>query len=366
MAKEKQNRRPRTTMAEIAARAGVSRATVSIILSSSQQATTRFKPETVTRVREIAQSLGYQANLLALSLRNAHPSFFALILRGAAAAETISWHHQAFEGQFQAGVIEGARNARIFPVLATQDSARPDEALERIRSVLDGGVFGAIVRTPLPPLVELLRRRVGDGLPVVVVFPDDATAFESNTIDMDNREAGRLAAQLLHEAGRHRWLIIRDDIDRQALDLREHGAIQIASERGVDVEVVHVPFEARQRRVVEQLVPVLKNLKPDGIYACSGVCAVAALVAADSASLHVPEDTCLVGCDASLWRPPGLSPITSVDVSWFTAGETAVSQILDMRDREQAEFASITLSPIIRRGGTCPGGNWEAPEVLFC
>ncbi|HON69032.1 MAG TPA: LacI family DNA-binding transcriptional regulator, partial [Phycisphaerae bacterium] len=99
MDKAKRPRRSRTTMAEIAARAGVSRATVSIILSSGDQEITRFKPETVARVRQIAESMGYQANLMALSLRNPHPSFFGLILRGVAAAESISWHHQAFEGQ---------------------------------------------------------------------------------------------------------------------------------------------------------------------------------------------------------------------------------------------------------------------------
>ena len=337
-------------MAEIAARAGVSRATVSIILSSGDQEITRFKPETVARVRQIAESMGYQANLMALSLRNPHPSFFGLILRGVAAAESISWHHQAFEGQFQAGVIEGSRAARIFPVLATQDSPREGEVLDRIRGVLNGGVFGAILRTPLPPLVEPIRRRIQDGFPAVIVFPDDAASFQSNTIDMDNLEAGRLAGELLHGAGRTRWLIIRDDISRQALDLRVQGAIHVATQEGASVHVVQVPSQVRQLRVVERLVLVLKDLNPDGIYVCSGASAAAALSAADSAAIRIPDHACLVGCDSSLWRPPGLAPITSVDVSWFTAGETAVQKMVEIRDREQSVFANITLPPLVRRG----------------
>ena len=63
----------------------------------------RFKPETVAKVREIAAELGYQANIMALSLRAPHPSFFGLILRGSGVADAISWHHLAFEGQFLAG-----------------------------------------------------------------------------------------------------------------------------------------------------------------------------------------------------------------------------------------------------------------------
>lgn len=361
-----QFKRPRPTMAEIAAQAGVSRATVSIILGSPDKKTTRFKPETVARVRQIAETMGYQANLMATSLRNPHPSFFGLILRGAPPAESISWHHQAFEGQFQAGVIEGSRAARVYPVLTTQDSPREGEALQRVRGVLDGGVFGAIVRTPLPALVEPLHRRIGEGFPAVIVFPDDADSFETNTIDMDNHEAGRLAGQLLHGAGHCRWLIIRDDIPRQALDLRQNAALEIAAEKRADADVVRVPFQARQRKVVEHLVPILKDRQPDGIYALSGVCAVAALVAAESAGVRIPQDASLVGCDASLWRPPGFAPITSVDVSWFTAGELAAQKVLDLRESEDSVFPNVTLPPLVRKGGTCPGGAWEAPEVIFC
>lgn len=368
MSKPKPVKRPRPTMAEIASRVGVSRATVSIILSSTGKEITRFKPETVARVRQIAESMGYQANLMAVSLRNPSPSFFGLILRGAAAAESISWHHQAFEGQFQAGVIEGARGAGIYPVLATQDSPREGqtEAMQRVRGVLDGGVFGAILRTPMPALVEPLCRRISEGFPAVIVFPDERSSFSTNSIDMDNEQAGRLAGRLLRDAGRRRWLIIRDDISRQALALRQTGAVEVALESRAEVDIVHVPFEARQLRVVEQLVPVLKDRKPDGIYALSGVCAVAALVAAESAGIRIPQDTCLVGCDASLWRPPGFAPITSVDVSWFSAGEAAVQMILEVRDQDPPVFPNVTLAPLVRKGGTCPGGAWEAPEVLFC
>ena len=353
-------------MAEIAARAGVSRATVSIILSSDQGVGTRFKADTVVRVRQIAEEMGYQMNLMALSLRNPHPSFFGLILRGASAAEAISWHHQAFEGQFQAGVTEASRVARLYPVLATQDSPREGEALERVRGVLDGGVFGAILRTPAPVLVEPVKRRIEQGFPAVIVFPDDAGCFQSNVIDMDNLLAGRRAGRLLHEAGRGRWLMVRDDLPRQALALRQEGVAEVAAEVGARMDVIHVPFGAGEQSVMRHLVPVLKDRKPDGIYAASSVCGVAALLAAHEAGLRVPEDACLVACDATLWKPPGFSPITSVDVSWFAAGEAAVRKMVELRDQEESVFPSMTLAPVVRKGGTCPGGDLEPPEVIFC
>jgi len=161
----------RPTIQAVAKRAGVSRATVSLILAGRPEVISKFKPETVAKVREIAAELGYQANLMAVSLRGPHPSFFGLILRGAATADAISWYHQAFEGQFLAGALEASRLLKLYPVLATRIPPTLREAVQSVRGVLDGGVFGAILRTPVPVLDGPIRRLIEQGLPVVTVFP---------------------------------------------------------------------------------------------------------------------------------------------------------------------------------------------------
>jgi len=102
---------------------------------------------------------------------------------------------------------------------------------------------------------------------------------------------------------------------------------------------------------------------PDGIYAASSVTAVAVLLACQKAGLRVPEDTCLVGCDASLWRAPGCPAITSVDLSWYATGELAVRKMFELRERGESRFDNIKLPPYVRKGGTCPGGQ-EAPPTV--
>jgi DNA-binding LacI/PurR family transcriptional regulator len=54
-------------MPDVAARAGVSTATVSMVLSG--RATTRVSPQTRRRVREAAEATGYELNSVARSLR---------------------------------------------------------------------------------------------------------------------------------------------------------------------------------------------------------------------------------------------------------------------------------------------------------
>ncbi len=347
-------KKARPTIQAIAARAGVSRTTVSLILGNRDDIVQRFKPATVERVREIAAEVGYRANLMALSLRSTRPTFFGLILRGTNMADAISWHHQAFEGQFLAGAMEASRLLGLYPVLATQDSPDAEGALQRVRGVLDGGVFGAILRTPVPGLTEPMQRQIEQGVPVVIVFPEEVTACPTNSIDMDNVAAGRLAGELLAGAGRTRWALVIDKQLWEAVRLRKKGFLAKAREAGAKVDELAMPSRITEHETAQWLTPRLKALRPDGVLAASSVAGVGTLLACQAAGLRVPEDTCLVGCDASLWRAPGCPAITSVDVSWYEAGDLAVRTMVGLREREESAFENVTLPPKARRGGTCP------------
>jgi LacI family transcriptional regulator len=350
----KKHKHLRPTMQAIADRAGVSRATVSLVLTNRKEIVDRFKPETVAKVREIADELGYQANIMALSLRAPHPSFYGLILRGSGVADAISWHHQAFEGQFLNGALEASRVLGLYPVLATQDSPYPEAALKRVRGVLDGGVFGAILRTPHPVLEDHLQRQIDRGLPIVIVFPENPTTCPSNGIDVDNVAAGRLAAKLLRDAGRHRLLLIADEESWEAIRLRNEGFMTVSQENGASVEVLTVPAGMDPDTTEGWLASRLREHRPDGIYTASSVTGAEALLACQRAGLQVPDVTALVGSDAALWRAPGLPAITSVDVSWYNVGELAVRKMVELENKEESSFPNIAMPPELRRGGTCP------------
>lgn len=354
MSEGRKHKHSRPTMQAIADRAGVSRATVSLILTNRKEIVDRFKPETVAKVREIAEGMGYQANIMALSLRAPHPSFYGLILRGSGVADAISWHHQAFEGQFLAGALEASRVLNLYPVMATQDSPYPEAALKRVRGVLDGGVFGAILRTPQPILEGHLRRQIEQGLPVVIVFPESPSTCPSNVIDVDNVAAGRLAAELLRDAGRRRLLLIQDEASWEAIRLRNQGFMAVSEQNGAMVEVMTVPGGMDSDSTEKWLAGKLRHYRPDGMYTGSSVTGMEALSACHQAGLKVPEDASLVGSDAAFWRVPGLPSITSVDVSWYGVGELAVRKMVELEDKDVSSFPNIAMPPQIRAGGTCP------------
>jgi LacI family transcriptional regulator len=64
-------------MSEVAAAAGVSTATVSMVLSGTQN--TRISPETQRRVRAAAEAVGYALNSIARSLRTQRTNMVGLI-----------------------------------------------------------------------------------------------------------------------------------------------------------------------------------------------------------------------------------------------------------------------------------------------
>jgi DNA-binding LacI/PurR family transcriptional regulator len=320
----------------------------------------------VEKVRQAATSLGYRANLLAISLRSPRPTFFALIIRGPAKydADSISWHHQAFEGMFLAGALEASRALKLYPVVATQDTRNPDDSLQATSEVLDGGVFGAVVRSPVAALGEPLHRHIEQGTPVVVVFPYAATRFTTNTVDLDNVAAGQCAGRLLHAAGRRRWLAVMEAEHWQAVCDRRNGLEEHARGVGASLESFTVPEDVGEDQVPSWLAAKFREIRPDGIYAPSALSAVRAVYACTAAGLKIPDDVCIVGSDAALWRSRGFPSITSIDVSWYHMGEAAVRKLAELRDSGESVFENLRVPPLVHPGGSCPTAG-ALPEAML-
>ncbi len=344
----------RVTLQDIADEAGVSRSTVSLILANRTDYIRQFRPDTVARVRAIAERLGYRSNLLATGLRSLRSSFFGLVLKGAQGVDVVSWHHQAFEGAFVAGVLTAATEAGIYPVVATQGPAPGTEAAERLNAVLDGGVFGAIVRSPGEDLTDVLRQCMDHGLPVVAVFPDHPGWFGSNMLDMDNLAAGRRAGELLAGAGRKRWHTLQDGQPTEAQRLREQGIREAARAAGAELVVDRLPDDLDEDGIVQWVAPKLQSAPPDGIFATSSLGAVGALLACSWIGMKVPEQVCIIGCDASLWRLEPHPRITSIEVSWYETGRKATRLLLTARENAASRFDNVLLPPDVIPGETCP------------
>jgi DNA-binding LacI/PurR family transcriptional regulator len=215
-------------------------------------------------------------------------------------------------------------------------------------------VFGAVIRSPTPIIADMLRGQIQRNMPVVMVFPEDCSRCQSNSIDLDNTETGRVAGQLLYAAGHRRWLAVLEQQTWEALRLRLRALKHFAEEAGATVDVIELPSAITIDGASGWLAPRLREIRPDGIYSPSAFATVCALHGCQAAGLRIPEDVCVVGSDAAMVNAPGFPRVTSVDVSWFEAGELAVKKMDELRTKGESAFDSVLLKPLVQAGGTCP------------
>lgn len=350
------SRKPRThrvTLARVAQESEVSVTTASLILSGRPENLSQFQPQTIDRVRQTAERLGYGANLFASSLLAERSSFFALVIRGGHSEDPRAWQYGAYESELLYGVTETAP-AEVYPVVAMSGEQADVAKVHAIERIMAGGVFGSIVRSPNPLLCESLRDRIQRGHPVVVVFPQELEAWHENGVDVDNLQVGRKAGELLAAAGARRWLVLRDAKYPAGQVLRAQGSQAVAARDGVECTVLELPPD----RSVEQLEALVgagvRDVHPDGIFAMTLHTSVATVAACRSAGLQFGRDVRLVGCDCAFRTHSSEPLITSVDVSWFDAGAAAIRSLVQMAELGESRCASVLLEPRVIEGDTCP------------
>lgn len=350
----KQVAKSRVTLANVARRAGVSVTTVSVILSGRPQWLRQFHPETVERVRRVAQRLGYRANLFATSLPKKAPPFFALVLHDIGQGEFSAWYRWSFEGAMLVGAIRAANLRGLYPIVTVSPPDGEEAAVRDVVRVIDGGVSGAVIRTPVSELHGPIRGWLRRGHPIVVVFPPRVAAWPSNVIDVDNRAVGQTAAQLLTRRGRRRWALLRYPRMREALRLRCEAFAAAAQAAGASLRVIRLPGRAEEYQIAGHIAARLADLRPDAVFSPESTPAIGAVLGCHWAGFRPGRDVDVVGCDCSPWRSPPLPTITSVDISWEQVGALAVEKLAAMSREGTGRFETVLLPPRVVAGESCP------------
>ena len=350
--------RERVTLAQVAARAGVSTTTASVILSGREEGLSQFRLDTISRVRKCAERLGYRPNLLATSLSSDRSTFFALIILLEGPEEDsykTHWDLWRLEGRFLVGIIKTAAKLDLHPIIA---GAKPDVDPHNIRSierVIAGGVFGTIARTPNPALEKHLRfHQLRQGHPTVVVFPRRLSKWTSNVIDVDNIALGQTVARLLERGGRTKWAVVHYKNPCETHRYRCQGFQNVADRLGVTVRKVQLPANVDELTAAGLVARGLRRLNADGVFALDFKTAVGSLLGCLNIGLKPGSDVSLVGCDTSLWQTSTLPRITSVDISWQRVGVRALEKLVELSQAGEARFDNVLLAPEITPGDTCP------------
>jgi DNA-binding LacI/PurR family transcriptional regulator len=324
------SRRP--TLKDVAALAGVSRATASLVIRDERGPSEASR----ARVRAAAAELGYTPDPAAQLLRRRHSRLLGVVFTA----------RDAFHADLLDGIYPAAEERGYSVVLGAVSPARAeDRAVEALLAsrcealVLLGGRYG-------PAALAALREQV----PVV----DVGHVAEAGTVDaVASADDEGVGAAVDHLAALgHKNIVLVDGGTRPGAGERREGYRAALRRHGLTERVVPGDnTEVSGAAAVEALLPDL----PTAILANNDQCALGVLDALRRHGIAVPGRVSVVGYDDTQ-----LSRLAHVDLTTVAqdAGEIAriaVDAALDRVEGAVGEPKHIRLSPhLVVRGTTGP------------
>jgi LacI family transcriptional regulator len=298
--------RKRITLADVAAAAGVSSATASLVLSGRGR-DLRISEAVQQRVRATADELGYRPNIVSVGLSTGTSRTLGFV------SDTVATSRLAGD------LIQGALAAALdhgFMLFTAESGGDPTTERRLLEAMLDRQVDGVLLAsmfTHLRDLPDLL-----DQVPAVLL---NALSHEPTTIPSvvpDELEAGRAAARHLLDAGHREIHLIgagptAQDVPPGTVAGRERlaGITEVLAEAGLEPATGHRCLDwipPAGWRATRDLVDSWGT--PRALVCFNDRLAFGAYQALAESGLRVPDDVSVVSFDDSQlaeWLRPGLS-----------------------------------------------------------
>ncbi len=305
----------RATQWDIAREAGVSQATVSLVLRGVDSL--GIAAATSARVRETAQALGYAPNRSARTLRTHQAEVIAVVVPD-------------IGNPFYSSLLRGVQSVSDragYDVMTINTDGRAERERRVLTWGLEGrvdgvtGVFFTLRATDFRPLadagvavvrIESVAKRDGQ-LPI-------------DNLYVDNRAAAAAATRYLLERGRRQIAMIAGQGGPQ--DERSSGYAQALSACGlaprllIDAEFTETGGYRATLRMLDE------DGRPDAIFAANDLMAIGAMAALRERGLSIPRDVAVIGFDDILVARLVTPALTTVSQFQQDLGAVAAETLL--------------------------------------
>ena len=326
-------------MHQVADEAGVSVSTVSKVINGRYGVAS----DTVENVTQVIERLGYEASLVARSLRNHRTNVIGVLVAD-------------FE-PFSVEVLKGAADAihgSGFELVAYSSGGRVDEHVgweRRYLSRLMGTLIdGAVLVTPTVTDVQF------DG-PIVAVDPHTGPS-RLPTVTADNLQGARLGVGHLLDLGHTRIGMITGRADLVSAQRREQGYREALVAAGLAVDdslVRNGAFEPEPARVAARELLTLP-VPPTAIFAANDLSALVTLDVAAELGVDVPDGLSVVGFDNIPEAGLARTPLTTVEQPIRRMGHDAIEMLTTLISGGVLEESHVTVDTklVVRRSTAAP------------
>jgi len=340
------------TIADIARRAGVSKATVSRVLNDRREG---VGEETRERVRAVLAETGFRPATTARCLSTGESRAIGLIIPDIT---------NPFYPQVVGGAEEALAEAGYHLFLC---NARGDVEREAayVDALIDKRVDGVIIDSAGSARDGHLERLREAGIPVVLIDRTIGGRATRPGVFVDNEAGARDAVRYLLAGGNRRLVFLNGPADLSQSVERLAGVRRAIAEAGIDPESVRLfngdfTLEGGCRLVEELLAGGRREF--DAIFAANDMTALGALRALRRAGVAVPAQVEVIGFDDIETSRIVDPPLTTVSQPTREMGAEGAALMLRLiagrRPRRETVVLSARLEP---RGTTRP--RETPPEV---
>jgi len=349
--------RVRPTIEDVAAKAGLSVSTVSLVLNNRSN----VSKETRRRIQSVIADLNYHPQRSARGLASRSSGNIGFILT----SEHFSLAEPFYTRIFLGSEFE-ARKHNYYILLTTVDRS-VSGTKELPRFFLEHNVDGIIIAGKIgSSWIEHVRQH---DLPLILIdyeFP----SHHVSSVMMDNVGGARLVVEHLLKLGHSKIGFIGGDAKHPSIAARfktycdtltEHG-IEV-NEQWVNVDEVGTGFE--NGYLAAQKILNVHALKPTAVFAANDAMALGCMKYCNETGVSVPGSLALVGFDnveSGLHVEPRL---TTVNVHREAMGSVAVRRLVEMIN-ENGHVVDKTTTPVELIVRESCGGRWlvqQSPQI---
>ena len=330
---------PRPTLETVAARAGVSRSLVSLVLHDSPKVSAASREAVLRAVAE----LGYRPNAAARRLAERRSRTVGVLLNDLRQP----WFADMLDGLTPA-LYAGGKHMLL-------GDGRIDRMMDDTLtwSFFELGVDGLVVAGSIPVSEAIIE--VVSKIPTVAVGGRglDLDLPHVDVLANDNHLGGTLAVRHLIEFGHTRIAHI-SGLPSVAGRLRMQGYADTMRAAGLMASIEHgdMSEEGGYRAAVRLLS---QPDRPTAIFAANDLTCIGALSAAAALGIRVPEDLSLVGFDNSALARLRALWLTSVDGAAYLMGQRAAHMLLERIEHPDAPGKTQLMAPRLEvRGSSGP------------
>ncbi len=329
------------TIKDVAKKANVSIATVSLVLQNNQ----RISPATRKRVLRVVDKFNYRPSRMARGLVMQQSHNIGFILTDDHFLRTEPFYTHIFLGcEFESHVYE-------YYILLHTIPRNYEKSKDLPRFIQEHNVDGVIIAGKVP--AEIINSIEQNKLPVVFVDYCPPKGDYSAVL-IDNIKGGIEATDYLIDHGHQKIAFIGGDLQHPSIQGRFQGYKQAIEQKKVSFNPKYViTSEADTTR--DTGYNAARSLLSHGsqitaIFSCNDAMAIGAMQYIEDQGLRVPEDISIIGfdnVDAAVYTDP---PLTTLNVPKEELGIEAMRLMVDiLKKRVKSTKKVLVPVEIIRR-----------------